>query len=712
MRRLRMLERRMKALRVMAAVAGVALVVIGTISVFLQRQARITRENLQRSENDRFAILLTQARALRLSETPGKRSLALDALKKAAAIHPGDPQLRDEAIAALMVPEVRTVKSWTPEANIKGWSGIFDERVESLAMGRQDGSIEVVDVAGNTRKALLPAPGVAGPLTYLDPFSADGRWLLARDASNTMHVVPVAGGPPVLNITLNPIWLARDFTRDGRWLAVGQNDRTLRLLPIAHSAVERRIPLGLVADGFMMSPDGRRLATHDSESNQVAVVNLTTDQVEFRLALPAGETARHVAWNRDSSMMAAASDFQTYLWRMDMPERPIRALGRHDRVMYGLAFSPDGSYLLTTAKDRQARLWNWATGTALAEHRGFGNGILWSPDGRRIGWKTPSAWELLEFTPPTGWKIFSEPPPEIPSDGNIGPLTVDFSPDGRWLATGSYDAVRVYRTSGGPAVAEWKARRVQAVVFSEDGNTIHAVTDEACVSLRLQTNASLLAGNQHPLPHGGVATLSQDGRCWLVSSNRASWWDGTGRWTGRSGDSAAQYCAASPDFALLATTDTNDVLRLATAARETSALPDPAKPSHADALGIPGDIRFAPSQRTVYRAFGRGLVAWNAATGDVLWEKIYDREGTFGNMAVSADGKQLAASFGSREILLLSAVDGSVLMRLQPPDLQRVTCLAFDSRGERLVATCAPHVAYLWNFAELREGLAALGVRQ
>jgi serine/threonine protein kinase/WD40 repeat protein len=714
-RRLRMLERRMKVVRMVAAAAAVAAVLIAGVLIMLESQARQTRENLRRSENDRFAILLSQAKALRLSETPDKRGAALDALKKAAAIEgkSSDPELRDEAVAALMIPELKTARSWTPEGAIKGWGGIFDERVEQLAMGRQDGGIEVLDVANNVRKALLPRPGAPGPLTYLDPFSADGRWLLARDASNVMHVVPVAGGLPVMNITLDPVWLARDFTRDGRWLAVGQSDRTARLLPIGHNAPERRIPLGLVADGFMTSPDGLRLAAHDTESNQVAVVNLGTDSVELRISLPEGETARHVAWNRDSSMMATASDFQTYLWRLDIPERPIKTLGRHDRVMYGLAFSPDGTYLLTTAKDRQARLWNWATGTALAEHRGFGNGILWSPDGRRIGWKAPNAWEVLEFTPPTGWKIFSEPPPEVPGDSNIGPLAADFSPDGRWIATASYDAVRVYRAAGGLAVAEWKANRAQAVVFADDGSVLRTITADRCVSLKFDPKVlSLAPVAQHPLPHPGVAMLAPDGRCWLVSSNRASWCDPAGRWVSRARESSAAFCAASPDFSLLATTDLNDLIVLMAPTREATAPPDLSKPANAEDLGTPGDIRFAPNRAQVFRAFGRGLTAWNALSGEVLWTKTYDPTGTFGNMAVSNDGRTLAATFGSREILLISAADGSVQMRLRPPDLQRVTSLVFDSTGNRLAATCAPHVMYLWNFTELREGLAALGVRQ
>src|SRR6266511_1235444 len=55
---------------------------------------------------------LAQARANRFSGRPGRRFDSLEALVKAAAIRPG-PELRDEAIAALALTDVRFTNDWT-----------------------------------------------------------------------------------------------------------------------------------------------------------------------------------------------------------------------------------------------------------------------------------------------------------------------------------------------------------------------------------------------------------------------------------------------------------------------------------------------------------------------------------------------------------------------------------------------------------------------
>jgi len=67
--------------------------------------------------------------------------------------------------------------------------------------------------------------------------------------------------------------------------------------------------------------------------------------------------------------------------------RTDRPPGTHTDRVWAVAFSPDGTRVLTGSADNTARLWGAATGEAvaiLAEHTGQVTAIAFSPDGTRI----------------------------------------------------------------------------------------------------------------------------------------------------------------------------------------------------------------------------------------------------------------------------------------------------------------------------------------
>jgi WD40 repeat protein len=103
----------------------------------------------------------------------------------------------------------------------------------------------------------------------------------------------------------------------------------------------------------------------------------------------------YVEWSPDGSKFASASDDSTVrIWDVQT-WAPIHTLQHESPTMViGLAWSPDGSRLLTTAgndergaKDHTARIWDVATGEELLVFNGHTNATCtgdWSPDGGRI----------------------------------------------------------------------------------------------------------------------------------------------------------------------------------------------------------------------------------------------------------------------------------------------------------------------------------------
>jgi hypothetical protein len=77
----------------------------------------VAKASEQNAKDQHFAALLNQARAGRLARRMGQRLDGLAALTAAARIRIDD-RLRDEAVAAMALPDVRVVPGWQSKAPI------------------------------------------------------------------------------------------------------------------------------------------------------------------------------------------------------------------------------------------------------------------------------------------------------------------------------------------------------------------------------------------------------------------------------------------------------------------------------------------------------------------------------------------------------------------------------------------------------------------
>ena len=102
-----------------------------------------------------FTSYGAQARASRFARRPGQRFAALRALGEAAKIH-RTPELRDEAIACLALPDFEEIKRSPPVAG--GILLTFDPSLERYARLDWDGVVSVRDVGDDREIKRFPAP--------------------------------------------------------------------------------------------------------------------------------------------------------------------------------------------------------------------------------------------------------------------------------------------------------------------------------------------------------------------------------------------------------------------------------------------------------------------------------------------------------------------------------------------------------------------------
>ncbi len=313
-------------------------------------------------------------------------------------------------------------------------------------------------------------------------FSPDGRWLarggcdeLTPNVTTEDCVDNTVRLWDVTNSTAEPVvrrghedWVVEvAFSPDGRWLASAGCDArdsqgycvagTAWLwdlsagAPTAEPVVLRGHEGGVLALAF--SPDGRWLASGSDDDSTARLWDVTNPTAE-----PVMLVGYAVAFSPDGRWRASGSDDGSgglqdgtaRLWDMtDLTAEPIVLRG-HEFQVRAVVFSPDGRWLATEGIDGTARLWDMTNLTAEPvvlrgredRDRGFGVSldlriVAFSPDGRWLatgsGDRTARRWAHL-------WDVSNPTTEPVVLRGHEYSIqTVAFSPDGRWLVTGSWD---------------------------------------------------------------------------------------------------------------------------------------------------------------------------------------------------------------------------------------------------------------------------------
>ena len=194
------------------------------------------------------------------------------------------------------------------------------------------------------------------------------------------------------------------------------------------------------------------------------------------------ETAKAIA-------MAALPD------DLSAPDRPIwfpavsvladaRSRDRQRAVLQRLsaAFSPDGARVVTASLDYTARLWDVATGAALAVLQGHTRGVssaAFSPDGARVvtacSDNTARLWDVA-----TGTSL------AVLQGHTQTVASAAFSPDGARVVTASWDnTARLWDVTTGAslAVLQGHTQRVNSAAFSPDRTRVLTASSDTTARL-------------------------------------------------------------------------------------------------------------------------------------------------------------------------------------------------------------------------------------
>ena len=644
------------------------------------------------------------------------------AVAEAAAIRPDD-RLRNEAIAALALPDVRRIR--TGRTLAVGDVVAYGGSRRTYAHATATGVISIREFEGD-RLIHEFAAGALAPGCCLY-FSPDEGYLIGLFGRGfTLRVWRVADGMPLLRNEPEGCW-AHSFSSDGRRLAVGQNDQILSFDLNTGEELKRWRTRGPV-NALAFHPKDVRLAVGHAQSNVVSVYDAERGTLFTELAV--GTAGAHVvAWHPDGEHLAVSgSDPRIAIWNV-AAKRKVASLEGHVKNVTAVPFHPDGDLLASQSWDGVLRLWDPATGReslkvslAMTGRPRFGVDGRW-PGAGLYGDEA----ELLEVIPSHEYRT-------LVSSAGAGRggyrHYADISPDGRLLLVGMDEGARLWDLPAGKEIAALPA------------GTPFAFFETRGVSVGSTDTTAILASGSGGLQrwhfdHGsdrdghrdaGAARTLRPGPPEKLSALRRAWF--TRRSDGRVLAVATEEGGANHVLDL----ETGTVRRAIPAhpSGEVMALsPDGRRAAssgwHSDrvrlwnaqsgelvhewVVGQRTYVFFTPDSRALIISQGDAYTFYDVETLGLLRRMPRDVRHLPGHVAFSPDGTLMALELAPGVMHLKETESGRTVARLTDPHGDRASWQGFTPDLNRLVVVSQDASAvHIWELQAIRARLRKMNL--
>jgi WD40 repeat protein len=339
-------------------------------------------------------------------------------------------EMQDTALAGATLHETVFTESFDPP-----WSVATSSNGRYCAMGSRRGGTRVWR---DGRKILNLTWQAHTAAVQALAFSPDEQTLATGSSDGTIKLWNLENGAL--------LWLGQHggsihrlvFTPDGRTLVSGGDDAAIRLWDIfTGKHLQTLSGQSSAVYALACSPDGSLLA---SGSRDQVIWLWDVKRGSYRTALH-GHTAivHDLAFTPDSrSLLSGSEDGTIRVWDVERGQC-TRVNQGYTVTLYDVAWNPGGTRLASAGSDMLVTIWECDGRTPprlLRGHSWIAYGVAWSADGQRLSSSgLDNAIQVWDAITEAGVQILRDP--KHPDTSFFG---VEWSPDGRFLASGSYSA--------------------------------------------------------------------------------------------------------------------------------------------------------------------------------------------------------------------------------------------------------------------------------
>jgi serine/threonine protein kinase/WD40 repeat protein len=692
-----------------AVLSAAVILLVLTVAIGSTLAAVRIRKAQRAATEELFDSYLAQARAARFSGQPGRRFDSLDVLAKAAAIRLA-PELRDEAIACLALPDLRLNR------RLEAKLGVFDRTLQRYAVAATNlGNISIRRVSDDQDLLLLPSP--PGTVQRIASFSHDGKYLPVLCRDHQLRVWDLEHRTVLLTVPCATRHESVDFQPDDHALAVAAGGAEVSIYELATGEKLKSFVTPFAAMCVRYDPSGQKVAISSFRDHRVAILDPRSGATLSLLTCRGG--LGEVAWHpRHACLAAAGKDELIYVWDTATGQL-LHVLKGHQSEPGNVAFNRDGDILISSGWDG-THLWHTRTGEHLLNSDAPADLASFAPDDGTYGHHrydaTPShiapSIELLSFASgreARRWHAAEE---------DNGSKVIAFSWDGGWLAFGAGDFVKLFETRTGDLLATLPTGRAAGACFQKNGGGLLVSGERGLFLWPIRAGrgaGEFSIGPPRAVGSAGAwqqATLSENGQVFAAfHGDHVSIFDPTSMrklsssgWCGRRDQ--FHYISVSPDGQWVATGGWHDRVVKIWDARTGAPIKELADPEWIPE-GTPCPA-FEPDGRSLV------ITCWGSYR---VWETNSWTPGVrvprsdAAVVAISHRSGLMATRDRQTSIQLRDLATGEVLATLKSPLRNLVAELAFSPDDTQLaVAHWGTRELLVWDLRLLRQQLAKMGL--
>jgi WD40 repeat protein len=544
------------------------------------------------------------------------------------------------------------------------------------------------------------------------------------------------------------------FSPDGKTLASGSDDSTIILWDVGTGQALGQPLTGHTSsvNSLAFSPDGKTLAS-GSGDNAIILWDMGTRQtlgqpltghtngVNSLAFSPDGKTLASGGCGKLGPLSFLCQEGEIRLWDMATHQALGQPLTGHASLVDSVAFNPDGKTLASgscgkldsiglSCQEGEIRLWDVGTrqmvGQPLTGHTSSVSSVAFSPDGKTLASGGCSKLGSIGFPCQQGevilWDISSMLNTSLATHqafsqsltGHTGGVSsFAFSPDGRTLASGSWDnTIILWDVGTHQAISQpltGHTSGVSSVAFSPDGQTLASGSGDKTIILWNVTTLQVLG---QPLT-GRVSYVSRvafspDGKTLASGSadNTIIFWDVTTRQTlGQPFAGHTSYVSSvafSPDGKTLASGSGDNTIIL----WNISTMLNPGLTRQTLGQPLTGysdsvqSVAFSPDGKTLASgSWDNTIILWDVRTGQALGQPLTGHTGPVYSVTFSPDGKTLASGSGDKTVLLWDVGTRQTLGQPLTGHTGAVDSVTFSPDGQTLASGSGDGRIILWDVA-------------